>query len=89
MVYVSWSTGSTALSILSKMEASPLPFRDCYLNSHVNAALKLGSQVLKFTCGDRLALVTATGRCASASCVAVEPTAVPLLKETTVHPPRS
>lgn len=31
----------------------------------------------------------ASGRCASASCVAVETTAVSLLKETTVHPPRS
>lgn len=87
---VSWWTGSTALSILSKMEASPLPFSDCYLNSHVNAALKLGSQApLQVHLWRQSISVTATGRCASTSCVTVEPTAVPLLKETTVHPPRS
>lgn len=44
MVYVSWSVGSTSLSTFSKMEASPLLFSDCYLNSHVNAAFKLGSK---------------------------------------------
>lgn len=44
MVYVSWSIGSTNLSILSKMEASPLPFSTCYLNSHVNAASELGDK---------------------------------------------
>lgn len=44
MVCACWSIGSTTPSILSKMQASPLPFSVWYLNSHVNAALILGNK---------------------------------------------
>lgn len=97
MAYVSWSIGSTNLSILRKMEASPLPFSACYLNSHVNAALKLGDKgavASSLVEADYLSWqpqaisVSQPARqmCLHHSCVAVETTAASLLTETKVHP---